>query len=228
MRRCCQTVDDSVPTCRRVGHRSGRRAGVRRSARRLQIFSDNPTAWRRRPEPPEELRRRSASGSPSAASVRSRSTRAYLVNLAGPEPDRLRAVDRGPGPRAARTAPAFDAAFVNVHIGSHRDTSVADGDRPGWPRASPGSWRRPMPAPDVGPMLVLENSAGGGFGLGVDLDELTAIADALAARGIDDAPGRLLPRHGPCLGRGHRPVGARGRRRVPRASSTRASGWIAW
>ena len=33
-------------------------------------------------------------------------------------------------------------------------------------------------------MVVLENSAGGGFGLGVDVAELAGIADALAARGV--------------------------------------------
>ncbi len=44
---------------------------------------------------------------------------------------------------------------------------------------------------------MLENSAGGGYTLGVDLDELTEIADALAARGIDDA------RTGFCLDTAH-------------------------
>jgi deoxyribonuclease-4 len=35
-------------------------------------------------------------------------------------------------------------------------------------------------------MLVLENSAGGGFGLGVDVDELAGLAEAIAARGVPD------------------------------------------
>ena len=33
-------------------------------------------------------------------------------------------------------------------------------------------------------MIALENSAGGGFGLGVDVGELAGIAEAAAARGI--------------------------------------------
>ena len=39
------------------------------------------------------------------------------------------------------------------------------------------------------PTLVLENSAGSGWGLGVDIDELAGIASAVADAGVD--PGRL-------------------------------------
>jgi deoxyribonuclease-4 len=39
--------------------------------------------------------------------------------------------------------------------------------------------------PDI-PMVVLENSAGSGFGLGTDVTELAEIAEAISARGIAD------------------------------------------
>jgi deoxyribonuclease IV len=46
-------------------------------------------------------------------------------------------------------------------------------------------------------MIVLENAAGSGFGLGTDVDELAAIAEAVAARGV--APDRV----GYCLDAAH-------------------------
>lgn len=146
----------------------------------LQIFTDNPTAWRRRAELPTEL-----------PAFRSRLTElgvgpvtihaSYLVNLAGPEPDlyersiRLLADE-------LRAAPAFGARIVNVHIGSHRDTSVDAGIG----RLADGI-ARVLAEVDDGPdaaRLVLENSAGGGFGIGTDLTELAGITEAVAARGI--------------------------------------------
>jgi len=41
-------------------------------------------------------------------------------------------------------------------------------------------------ATDDRPILVLENSAGSGYGLGVDVQELGAIADAIRAQGVPD------------------------------------------
>ena len=227
------SYDASVlPDGRRLGAHlsvaSGLAAAVERAstigATALQVFADNPTAWRRRPEPPD-----GRAGVPRAArrpgigpvAIHA----AYLVNLAGPDPV---AYERSIEVLAhdLRTAPAFDAAFLNVHIGSHRDTSVAEGVG----RLADGV-ARVLADVDDGPgsvRLVLENSAGGGYTLGVDLDELTAIADALAARGIDDA------RTGFCLdtahawGAGIDLVRARGRRRVPARRSTPASGSSGW
>ena len=53
-------------------------------ARALQIFADNPTAWRRRTEPPTELpkfRTRIAELDIGPIAIHA----AYLINLAGPE-----------------------------------------------------------------------------------------------------------------------------------------------
>jgi deoxyribonuclease IV len=148
----------------------------------LQIFTDDPTAWRRRTELPAEL-----------PAFRSRLTElvvgpltihaSYLVNLAGPEPDLYqRSIDLLA--RELESGPAFGAAMVNVHIGSHRDTSVAAGiDR------LAGAIARILAEVEDGPdaaRLVLENSVGGGFGIGTDLTELEAIAEAVAARGVPD------------------------------------------
>src|SRR3990172_1423909 len=51
----------------------------------IQVFSDNPTAWRRRGEPPRELapfRSRLAAHDVAPTVTHA----AYLLNLAGPEP----------------------------------------------------------------------------------------------------------------------------------------------
>ena len=159
----------------------------------LQIWTDNPTAWRRRAEPPSELdafveRLRAADIRPVSIHA------AYLCNLAGPDPtffagtvDILATELRG--------APSFGARLVNVHIGSHRDTGVATGVA----RVAEGI-RLTLADVDDGPdaaMLVLENSAGSGWGLGTNVDELAAIADAVDAEGV--------PRHrvGFCLDAAH-------------------------
>ncbi len=146
----------------------------------LQVFADNPTAWARRAEPPRELpafRERLAALDIAPLAVHA----PYLVNLAGPEETFF---GRSVGLLAAelRTAPGFGARFVNVHIGSHRGAGVEAGTG----RLADGL-RLVLAEVDHDPdsaMVVLENSAGGGFGLGIDISELGAIAEAIAAQGI--------------------------------------------
>jgi deoxyribonuclease-4 len=159
----------------------------------MQIWTDNPTAWRRRAEPPDELD--AFVDRLHAHDIRPVSIHAaYLCNLAGPDPtffastiDILATELRG--------APSFGASLVNVHIGSHRDSGietgvarVAEGIR--LTLAEVDDW------PDAA-MLVLENSAGSGWGLGTNVDELAAIADAADREGV--------PRHrlGFCLDAAH-------------------------
>jgi deoxyribonuclease-4 len=159
----------------------------------LQIFADNPTAWRRRAGPPTE-----------AAAFRARLDlldiapvaihAPYLINLAGPEEDLF---GRSVTVLAhdLRAAPGFDGRFLNVHVGSHRGAGVAAGVA----RLADGL-RLVLAEVDGGSsaaMLVLENSPGSGFGIGTNVAELADIADAAAARGI--APGRL----GFCLDTAH-------------------------
>ena len=178
-----------LPDGRRLGAHLPLATGMVRAVERahaigadtLQIFSDNPTAWKRREAPPKELEayraRLTAFGLGPVAIHAS-----YLINLAGPDPSFFdRSVDLLA--HELRNAPTFDARFVNVHIGSHRDTSVAHGvERVADAVASVVA--QVDPTPD-GALLVLENSAGSGWGVGVDLEQLTAIADAIDRRGVD-------------------------------------------
>lgn len=148
----------------------------------IQVFADNPTAWRRRTGPPRELpafRERLATHDIAPVAIHA----PYLVNLAGPD-ETFFARSVSVLAHDLRAAPGFMARFLNVHIGSHVDTGVdvgvgrlADGLHLALAEADAG--------PDA-PMVVLENSAGGGFGLGTDVAELGQIADAIASRGIPD------------------------------------------
>jgi deoxyribonuclease-4 len=148
----------------------------------LQVFADNPTAWRRRAEPPRELpafRERLATHDIAPVAIHA----PYLINLAGPEEPffgrsvRVLAHD-------LQAAPGFGARFFNVHIGSHLGAGVDVGIQ----RLAEGL-RLAFAENDLGPetpMVVLENSAGGGFGLGTDVTELAAIAEAVSAHGVPD------------------------------------------
>jgi deoxyribonuclease-4 len=148
----------------------------------IQIFSDNPTAWHRRAAPPRELpafRERLDAYGIEPVSIHA----AYLVNLAGPDPGFWqRSVEILA--HELHTGPAFGARYVNVHIGSHRGAGVAEGTR----RLAEGMARAldSFDDPPDTPMVVLENSSGGGFGLGTTVEELAGIAEAAAARGIPD------------------------------------------
>jgi deoxyribonuclease-4 len=146
----------------------------------LQVFGDNPTAWRRRQEAPAEgpaFRARLAEHGIGPVAIHA----SYLVNLAGPEEDFF---GRSVAVLASdlRAAPGFVGRFVNVHVGSHRGSGVAAGTA----RLVDGL-SLVLAEVDDGPdaaMVVLENSPGSGFGLGMDVDELSAIAEAAAARGL--------------------------------------------
>ena len=146
----------------------------------MQIFVDNPTAWRRRELPPAELpafRNRLAEHDIAPVAVHA----SYLVNLAGVEEDFF---GRSVGVLASdlRAAPGFGGRFVNVHIGSHRGAGVAAGTQ----RLADGlalTLAEIDAAPDAA-MIALENSPGSGFGLGTDVTELADIAEAAAVRGL--------------------------------------------
>jgi len=219
-----------LPNGRRLGAHLPLGGGMVRAADRaaeigasaLQVFSDNPTSWRRRPELPMELpvfRDRLAAHGLAPLAIHA----PYLANLAGPEPD---VHERSVKVLAneLRVASAYGARFVNVHVGSHRGAGVAAGiDRladgirqtlalldaarapePANTAATPAGVEAAAAAGDAvaspatgGPMLVLENSAGGGFGLGVTLEELEWIDRAVTAAGVDRA------RFGFCLDTAH-------------------------
>ena len=136
-----------------------RAAGIGVSA--LQVFSDNPTSWRRRPALPKELpafRDRLSDHDIAPLSIHA----PYVVNLAGPGDTYDRSVDVMVN--ELRVAQAYGAAFVNMHIGSHR----GDGVDAGIARLAEGiaSVLALTGADAAGVLLVLENGSGAGFGLG--------------------------------------------------------------
>ena len=195
----------ALPDGRRIGAHLPLGAGMVRAVERahaigadaLQVFIDNPTAWKRRAEPPAELpafRARLAELGIGPVAVHA----SYLVNLAGPADDLF---ERSVALLAHElaVAPDYGATFVNVHVGSHKGSGVAagvarvadgvarvlagsaGGTRAG--TAAPVGVEASVGSPDT-PLLVLENSAGSGDGIGASLEELEAIFEALAARGV--------------------------------------------
>ena len=148
----------------------------------IQVFADNPTAWRRRSGPPKELPAfRAALERHAIRPVAIHA--AYLINLAGD--------DREFAKRSAevleaelRAAPGYGATLVNVHTGSHRETSVARGIRR-LARTVARVLERVEDDPAAA-ALVLENSAGGGFAVGSTIAELARIADAAARLGVPE------------------------------------------
>jgi len=159
----------------------------------LQIFSDNPTAWRRRTEPPgEQAAFRARLGELGVGPIAIHAP--YLVNLAGPDEELYRRSVEILASELA-VAPGFGARYVNVHVGSHRGV----GRDAGIARLGEGIERvfDLSPAAVDAPLLVLENSAGGGFAIGTTVEDLAAVVDAVAARGVDTS------RIGFCLDTAH-------------------------
>ncbi len=151
-------------------------AAARRSrqigARALQIFSDNPTAWRRRPEPPADAEafvayadREGIEGISIHAS--------YLINLAGSK-EPFASQSRDGLIVEMQRAPRYGATLVNTHIGSHRG-----GGRQAGLQRIVDSVRAILAESPPGVRLVLENSSGGGDLLGSRIEELADILDGV-------------------------------------------------
>ena len=159
----------------------------------LQIFTGNPTGWARRAELPKELpafraRMKEHGFGPLAVHA------AYLANLAGPNPvfrDKTIELLR----HELRVAPEYGASFVNVHIGSHMGTGLDVGVK----RVAEAVEKilDGVPRDGESALLVLENSAGGGNGIGESVEELIQIHEAMAARGVD------MERIGYCIDSAH-------------------------
>ena len=168
----------------RIGVHLGVRTGLMKAARRarqigctaLQIFSDNPTAWRRRPEPPpdaEAFVTFCAREDISPIAIHA----SYLINLAGSSEPFATQSRRGLIVELQR-APSYGATLVNTHIGSHR----GEGHRAGLARLATAVAACLDESPS-GVRLVLENSAGGGDNIGSTVEQLAEILAAVAALG---------------------------------------------
>ena len=168
------------PGSPQVGIHLGVAGGLLKAARRarqigataLQIFSDNPTAWRRRSEPPPDAARFvaycAAEGINPVAIHAS-----YLINLAGiAEP--FAGQSLAGLIHEVQRAPAYGASLVNTHIGSHRGEGPEAGLRLISARVASVLAETPP-----GVRLVLENSSGGGDSLGSTLEDLARILDAV-------------------------------------------------
>jgi deoxyribonuclease-4 len=157
--------------------KAGRRAR-QIGATALQIFSDNPTAWRRRTEPPADAPAfvaycRAEGIAPVAIHA------SYLINLAGTAEPFARQSLEGMIYEMQR-APAYGATLVNTHVGSHRGGGHAKGmARLGQAVAAV------LEGSPAGVRLVLENSSGGGGTLGATVEELAAILDAVPPSATD-------------------------------------------
>jgi deoxyribonuclease IV len=143
-------------------------------ARALQIFSDNPTAWRRRPEPPPEAGdfvaycEREGIGTIAIHA-------SYLINLAGSS-EPFASQSREGLIYEMQRAPAYGATLVNTHIGSHRGVGTEGGLR-----RIVESVRAVLEASPASVRLVLENSSGGGDLLGSRVEELAAILEGVGS-----------------------------------------------
>lgn len=211
-------IGDGPRSERAIGAHLPLAAGMVRAADRaaeigadaIQVFADNPAAWKRRDEPASELpafRERLRSHDIRSVAIHA----SYLINLAGPDPElREKSVGALAGELAA--APGYAADVVNVHIGSHRGAGLevgigwlADGVVSVFERA-----REQLEAlddaleeaPDPGgpvsmPVLALENAAGGGWTIGSTIEELAQVTEALGQRGV--SPGSV----GFCLDTAH-------------------------
>ena len=144
----------------------------------LQLFTGNPTGWRRPVDPPatvEPFRTRYAELGLGPLSIHG----AYLSNLASPDPE----IHRKSLELLAwelTVAPAYGAFALNVHIGSHRGAGVEAGVA----NVVATIVELFARVPDNGVKLVLENGAGAGDGIGNSLEQLEAIAAGLAAAGV--------------------------------------------
>lgn len=191
---------------RRIGPHLPLGAGLLSAAERaaeigataVQVFTDNPTAWRRRTSVPADLpafRARLARAGIGPIAVHA----PYLVNLCGPNRDFWhRSVTTMIN--ELRIGSQYGADFVVMHIGSHRGSTRELGIRrlAGGLRAVFREAKALSLAPgDRLPRLVLENAPGSGDGIGSTIEDLADILDALGAAGLP------LERFGVCLDTAH-------------------------
>jgi deoxyribonuclease-4 len=199
-----ETDGSAVDVDRRLGVHLSLGQGLLRAAERaealglraLQLFTDNPTAWRRRTKPPRDLeafRRRIADLAIEPVVVHA----PYLLNLASPDPvvwGRSVAVLA----HELRVATTFGASAIVLHLGSH----LGSGTAAGVARIGHGvaAALRDAAENDADPpptRILVENSAGGGDAVGSTMVEVGAVLRAIEE--ADVPPTRV----GVCLDTAH-------------------------
>jgi deoxyribonuclease-4 len=165
----------------------------------IQVFTDNPTAWRRRRELPRALpqfRERLKDAGVDQVAIHA----PYLINLCGGNEDFWEKSIATVGNELTVGA-HYGAKFVVMHIGSHRGSGRDEGIR----RLVQGIGRSLDVADasasalngDPIPMLVLENAPGTGDGIGASIEDLADIIGAAAKSGL------AVDRIGICLDTAH-------------------------
>ena len=159
-----------------LGVQNGLLRAARRSreigGRALQIFTDNPIAWRRRPEPPLEAPDFIDYG--AREGLRTIAVHAsYLINLAGSSEPFASQSLAGLVVEMQR-APSYGATIVNTHIGSHRGVGATTGLA-----RIVENVRAVLAASPDGVRLALENSSGGGDMLGSSVEQLARILEGV-------------------------------------------------
>ena len=96
----------------------------------------------------------------------------YLLNLASPEPSRWKLFATLYREEYLRTA-TLKAQYLVTHVGSHK----GDGEAAGMVRVAEAV-SRALEETSEGPMILLENTAGSGQGLGYQFEQLAAIRQA--------------------------------------------------
>jgi len=146
----------------------------------IQIFIDDPTTWRRRTAPPPALaafRERLAALDIGPLAIHG----PYLANLAAS--DRVfRARSVATVARELSAGREYGARFVVFHIGSPGTGTPEEGIAH-LGRGLAAALSRLPDVPDT-PLLVLENSAGGGGGFGSSIRDLGAILDVAVRAGV--------------------------------------------
>jgi deoxyribonuclease-4 len=185
------TLDETV-TKRRIGPHLPLGGGILKAVDRardigataIQVFTDNPTAWRRRAELPRELaefRQRLADYDIGPIAVHA----PYLVNLCGADAEFWQQ-SVATVVTELRVGAAFGASLVNVHIGSHRGLGREQGLRQlGRGLRAVLEEANDNPTEDV-PLLGLENSAGSGDGIGSSIEDLAAIVETAGREGVPE------------------------------------------
>src|SRR5437868_1459978 len=138
----------------------------------VQIFTDNPSAWRSAPVDPKatELFRKSLAELDVHPAL---SHAMYLINLAGPNPS-FQKKSREALRAELERAENYGCQYVVVHVGSH----MGDGAQLGIDRVV-AALDQVLSSADGSAMCLLETSAGGGAYVGANFEDLAQILGRL-------------------------------------------------